>query len=88
MRLKEGKMRQVCTEKEMRWKLHPSTKEKNELHKGNRNVRESHVHEERAIINSGEEEKKKRAERSVFILKKRKEENESERAKRESGLHL
>lgn len=40
--------------------LRPSIKEKNELDKSHRNVRESHIHEERTIINSKEEESRKK----------------------------
>lgn len=55
-------------------------KKKNELDKSSRNVRESHIHEERAIINWKEEESQERAERSAFIKKRKGEENKIERA--------
>lgn len=51
--------------------MRPSTKEKNELDKSRRNVRESHIHEERAIINSKGEESKKRADRSAFFKERK-----------------
>ncbi len=68
---KREKWDRFAQKKKWDWTLRPSTKEKNELDKSRRNVRESHIHEERAIINSKGEESKKRADRSAFFKERK-----------------